>query len=93
MQDMTRPQLNNMRRMVSILIFRLIFADILQVILAGGSGAAQEELRSGDFRYRERVGAAGRGCGRAATSISSARDLAPTRTRTREVRPAQRINA
>ena len=69
--------------------------------MAGGSGAAQEELRSGDFRERERVGAAGRGrgrgCGsgrgRAGASISSTRDLVPTSMRTREVRPAQRIDA
>ena len=60
--------------------------------MAGGSGAAQEELRSGDFRERERVGAAGRGRGRgrgrdrgrAGASISSARDLAlPARARVR----------
>ena len=69
--------------------------------MARGSGAAQEELRSGDFRETERVGAAGRGRGRgrgsgrgrAGASISSTRDLVPTRTRSREVRPAQRINA
>ena len=72
-------------------------ADI--IILAGGSGAAQEELRSGDVRERERVGAANSscGCGRdsgcAATSISSACDQAPSHTRTHEVQPAQRINA
>ena len=62
-------------------------ADI--IILAGGSGAAQEELRRGDVRERERVGAANSGCGcgrgrgRAAAGISSALDLAPSRTRTR----------
>ena len=77
----------------------MIFVDIL--ILARGSGAAQEELRSWDFREKERVGAAGSGSGsghgsgsgRAAASMSSARYLAPTSTRMREVRPAQRIHA
>ena len=89
--------MTNRRRKVSIDIIVLKQASADSIDFAEGSTAAQEDTSSTVVREMGGDGQAGRGRGRGSgrgrAGSAVARALAPNRTRTREIRPAQRMDA